>query len=154
MEQGGYKVFEFIYAKWSEFTYQQEKQDIHYWRQFSLCPDETFELKGQCLTECPAPYFHEMRGRAGTCRLVCEEFTQIDIKNRICTCMSKYEAPKYNSEMIKACSDDTVKYPYGCYCKTAGKFFDKKISYSCVDSTYSLILSLSINYLCPLKALR
>jgi hypothetical protein len=58
MEQGGYKVFEFTYAKFSEFTYQQDSKDIHYLRQFSLCPDETFEHKGNCVTKCPAPYFH------------------------------------------------------------------------------------------------
>lgn len=39
MEQGGYKIFEFTYAKMSEFTYQQEERQIHYMRQFGVCPD-------------------------------------------------------------------------------------------------------------------
>lgn len=53
--------------------------------------------------------------------------------------MSTYEAPKYNSEVIRSCPNDTEKYPYGCYCKNSGKFFDKKVSYSCVDSNFFLI---------------
>lgn len=50
--------------------------------------------------------------------------------------MSNYEAPKYNSEIIRACPNDTEKYPYGCFCTATGKFFDKKLTYSCVDSTF------------------
>ena len=59
--------------------------------------------------------------------------------------MSTYEAPKYNSEMIKSCPNDTEKYAYGCYCKNSGKFFDKKVSYSCVNSIFFCYFSLSIN---------
>lgn len=48
--------------------------------------------------------------------------------------MSKYEAPKYNSEIIKSCPNDTEKYPFGCVCTAKNKFFDKQLTFSCVES--------------------
>lgn len=86
-----------------------------------------------------------MKGRSGACRLVCEEFTPIDLVNRVCTCMSKYEAPKYNSEVIKACPNDTEKYPFGCFCTAKNKFFDKQLTFSCVESNLFPNFRLPIN---------
>jgi hypothetical protein len=109
-------------------------RDNFYVREFSLCPDYTFEFQGKCLLNCPAPYFHEMRGKAGSCRLVCEEYTPIDLTNRICTCMDSYSAPQYNTEYIKPCPSNAKKYPYGCYCTNPGEYFDNKLNFSCITS--------------------
>ena len=44
-----------------------------------------------------------MRGLRGSCILVCEEYTPIDQDKRVCSCMGKYEADKFNTLFIKDC---------------------------------------------------
>lgn len=55
--------------------------------------------------------------------------------------------------MIKSCGNNTEKYPFGCYCKNAGEYFDRTISFSCVKkcppTTFQLEGGICAN--CPMN---
>lgn len=71
-EQGGYKLFELSVSDLSQLVYGQNISQINYHHFFSPCPRKTFELKGKCVSECPSPYWHQVKGETGKCVLNCE----------------------------------------------------------------------------------
>lgn len=46
---------------------------MYHYRYYSPCPKRSFELLGDCVSSCPEPFYHELRGDVGKCVLTCEE---------------------------------------------------------------------------------
>lgn len=133
-EQGRYKVFSMSYNQLYGVEAYQENERYSFRHEAHPCPPYTFEFKGNCVTSCPYPYYYEMRNQYGYCVLTCEEATPTNETTRVCSCLTDYEVPTLSSTLIKGCPSDAAAYPYGCYCTTEGRFFDRKLSFSCVAS--------------------
>ena len=86
------------------------------------------------MTNCPYPYYYELRGQFGYCVLTCEEFTPTNATTRVCSCYTDYEAAAVNISTVAACPNNTTPYPYGCYCTQSNYYFDRIYSLSCVTT--------------------
>ena len=87
-----------------------QNQDCISW----FCPPETFELNGRCVTRCPEPYFHQIKGNdKNRCVLICEAGSQIDNRTKTCMCSRGLDIP---------CPFNMTQTPFGCLCRN-GRFF-------------------------------
>lgn len=133
-EQGRYKVFTMTYSQLSKYDEPYKIRELNFNWEYSVCPEYTFEFKGNCVTVCPSPYYHEMRGSKGSCVLTCEEYTPRNESTRICSCMTDYEASKVSSNIITSCPANATSYPYGCFCNNPSQYFDRTFTFSCLQS--------------------
>lgn len=74
-EQGRYKVVEINFNQVIDYQAWQSQYRLQSRNEPNVCPPYTFELNGSCVTTCPSPYYHEMRGIYGSCVITCEEYT-------------------------------------------------------------------------------
>ena len=89
-EQGRYKIAEVSYASIYQPQAWQQQRRLEFRNEHSVCPPYTFKFKGQCVTTCPSPYYHEMRGVNGDCVLTREEYTPKNDTSRVCSCFTDY----------------------------------------------------------------
>jgi hypothetical protein len=73
-----------------------------------FCPENTFELNGDCLAACPLPYFHQI-GKNGVNRCVinCQATLSRDPQRRVCAC---------GQLPAVTCPDSLKAVPLGCLC--------------------------------------
>lgn len=76
-----------------------------------FCPETTFELNGDCLAACPAPYFHQLgKNGANRCVVNCQAALSKDPLRRVCAC---------GDPPLASCPPALRPTPFGCLCPTS-----------------------------------